>query len=66
MRPEEIIALTISDINLNEMYININKRIRKGETDASKIKNPIKRVPVFQNLKLYPEELIKIVKKENV
>jgi len=66
MCPCEIIAFTISDINLNEMYININKRIRKSETDTPKTKNPIRRVPLFQNLKLYPEELIKIVKKENV
>ncbi|QCI27614.1 tyrosine-type recombinase/integrase [Caminibacter pacificus] len=62
MRPGEIIALTISDINLKEMYINVNKRIRKGEIDTPKTKNSLRKVPIFQNLKPYLEELIKKAK----
>jgi len=62
MRPGEIIALTISDINLKEMYINVNKRIRKGKIDTPKTKNSIRKVPIFENLKPYLEELIKKAK----
>ncbi len=47
MRPGEIIALTISDVNLDEMYINVNKRVRKGNIDTPKTTNSIRKVPIF-------------------
>ena len=66
MRPGEIIALTLSDINLEKMYINVNKRIRKGIIDTPKTKNSIRKVPIFKNLKPYLEDLIKHAKEKKV
>ena len=62
MRPGEIIALTLSDINLQEMYINVNKRIKKGAIDDPKTKSSIRKVPVPHELKPYLEEQIQKAK----
>ena len=64
MRPGEIIALTISDINLNEMYININKRVKKGAIDTPKTPNSIRKVPIFDELLPYLHELIQKAKND--
>ena len=64
MRPGEIIALTISDVNLDEMYINVNKRVRKGTSDTPKTKNSIRKVPILQSLLPYIEYLVKVAKEK--
>jgi integrase len=64
MRPGEIIALTLSDINLDEMYINVNKRVRKGKTDTPKTKNSVRKVPILKSLVPYIEDLIKKAKEK--
>ena len=66
MRPGEIIALTMSDVNFNEMYINVNKRIRKGRIDTPKTKNSIRKVPILENFKSYLEDLIQKAKEKKV
>jgi integrase len=66
MRPGEIIALTLSDINLDEMYININKRIKKGVIDTPKTKNSIRKVPIPNELKPYLEDQIQKAKEAGV
>jgi len=66
MRPGEIIALTISDVNFDEMYIIVNKRIRKGKIDTPKTENSIRKVPIFENLKPYLEDLVQKAKEKKV
>ena len=66
MRPGEIIALTLSDINLQEMYINVNKRIKKGDIDDPKTKSSIRKVPIPNELKPYLEDQIQKAKKAEV
>ena len=66
MRPGEIIALTLSDINLQEMYININKRIKKGDIDNPKTTSSIRKVPIPNELKSYLEDQIQKAKEEGV
>jgi len=66
MRPGEIIALTLSDINLKEMYINVNKRIKKGVIDNPKTKSSIRKVPVPNGLKPYLENQIQKAKEAGV
>jgi len=62
MRPGEILALTIQDINLNEMYINVNKRIKKGEVNTPKTKSSIRKVPILTQLLPYIEDQLKKAK----
>ena len=62
MRPGEIIALTISDIDFENKTININKRIRKGVIGTPKTKNSIRKIPLMDELKPYLEEQVKIAK----
>ena len=62
MRPGEIIALTISDIDFDNKVININKRIRKGNIDTPKTNNSIRKIPLMDELKPYLEEQVKIAK----
>ena len=66
MRPGEIIALTLSDINLQEMYINVNKRIKKGDIDDPKTKSSIRKVPIPNKLKPYLEDQIQKAKEVGV
>ena len=66
MRPGEILALTISDINFKEMIITINKRIRKGVIDTPKTTNSIRKVPILKELKPYLEDLIQKAKEKKV
>ena len=66
MRPGEIIALTLSDINLEEMYINVNKRIKKGIIDSPKTKTSIRKVPIPNELKSYLENQIQKAREAGV
>jgi integrase len=66
MRPGEIIALTLSDINLDKMYINVNKRVKKGIIDTPKTKSSIRKVPIPNELKLYLKNQIKKAKEVGV
>ena len=58
MRLGEIIALTISDINLKDMTITVNKRIKKGVIDSPKTESSIRKVPIINNLKPFLKESI--------
>ena len=64
MRPGEILALTLSDINLDEMYININKRVRKGKIDTPKTKDSVRKIPILKPLMPYIKDLIKTAKEK--
>jgi integrase len=66
MRPGEILALTISDIDLENMTITVNKRIRKGVINTPKTKNSIRKVPILKKLKPYLKDLIQKAKKKKV
>jgi integrase len=66
MRPGEIIALTLSDISLDDMYINVNKRVKKGVIDTPKTKNSIRKVPIPNELKPYLEDQIQKAKEAGV
>jgi len=52
-RHGEIIALTWSDIDFENMLININKRIKKNQIDTPKTKSSIRKVPIFKPLLPY-------------
>ncbi len=64
MRPGEVIALTWNDIDLDNMIIDVNKRIAHGITDTPKTKSSIRKVPIFQTLKPYLENQFEICKQE--
>ncbi len=64
MRPGEIIALTISDIDFDNKIINVNKRIRKGVIDTPKTKNSIRKIPLMDELMPYLKKQIKIAKEK--
>jgi integrase len=66
MRPGEIIALTLSDISLDDMYINVNKRVKKGVIGTPKTKNSIRKVPIPNELKPYLEDQIQKAKEAGV
>jgi len=66
MRPGEIIALTLSDINLEKMCITVNKRIKKGIIDEPKTKSSIRKVPIPNELQPYLEDQIQRAKKAGV
>jgi len=66
MRPGEIIALTLSNVNLKEMYIEVNRRIKKGIIDTPKTKNSIRKVPIPNELKPYLENQINKAKEAGV
>ena len=65
MRPGEIIALRIDDVNLKEMYINVDKRIKKGIEDTPKTKSGIRKIPIFNVLVTYLKNQIELAKKIN-
>ena len=64
MRPGEVIALTWTDIDLDNMVIDVNKRIAHGIVDTPKTKSSIRKVPIFEPLKPYLENQLRICKKE--
>lgn len=64
MRPGEVIALTWSDIDLDNMIINVDKRIAHGIIDTPKTKSSIRKVPIFDSLKPYLKNQLRICKKE--
>jgi integrase len=49
----ELIALTWNDISLEDGFISINKRIKKGSIDTPKTKSSIRKVPILEPLKPY-------------
>jgi len=65
MRPGEIIALRVDDVNLKEMYINVDKRIKKGVEDTPKTKSGIRKIPIFKVLVPYLQNQIELAKKIN-
>ena len=66
MRTGEIIALTWNDINFEEKYINVNKRIKKGEIGTPKTKASIRKVPILDDLIPYLKNQIQTSKNINV
>ena len=64
MRHGEILALTWSDINFDEMYINVDKRIKKGKIDVPKTKSSIRKVPILKNLLPYLQNQYKLAVEE--
>jgi len=52
-RTGELIALTWSDINLQEMYIDINKSKRHGVVASTKTLSGMRKVPIFSSLLPY-------------
>lgn len=49
-RHGEIIALNISDIDLDKKIITINKRIKKGKIDTPKTKSSTRKIPILDVL----------------
>ena len=66
MRPGEIMALTLSDIHLDEMYIDVNKRLKKGNIGTPKTKSGIRKVPILNNLVPYLKNQIEYCKQNRV
>ncbi|WP_456479826.1 tyrosine-type recombinase/integrase [Nautilia sp.] len=66
MRPGEIIALTIEDIDLKNKIINVNKRIKKGEIDTPKTKHSIRKVPIMDELIPYLKNQIETQKQKGL
>ena len=64
MRQGEMIALTINDIDLESMTINIDKRIAQGEINTPKTESSIRKVPIFKALVPYLQDQLKLCKKE--
>ena len=64
MRQGEMIALTISDIDLESMTINIDKRIAQGEIDTPKTESSIRKVPIFKALVPYLQNQLELCKEE--
>ena len=50
MRHGEIIALNWSDIDFENLIINVNKRVKQGKTDTPKTKSGIRKIPIFKPL----------------
>ncbi len=65
MRPGEIVALTLDDINLNGMYIDVNKRLKKAKIDTPKTKSSFRKVPIPKKLLPYLQDQINRTKKLN-
>jgi integrase len=55
---------TNKDINLKEMYVDINKRIKKGIVDTPKTQSSIRKIPIFKILKPYLISQIELAKKK--
>lgn len=53
MRQGEVIPLTWDDIDMDNMVINVDKRIKKGVIDTPKTASGIRKVPIFDILKPY-------------
>ena len=49
-RVGELIALTWADVNMEEMYINIDKAKRQGVTSTTKTKSGTRKVPILESL----------------
>jgi len=64
MRQGEIIALTISDIDFNNMTINVDKRIAHGEKNTPKTKSSIRKVPIFNALVPFLENQLELCKQK--
>ena len=64
MRQGEMIALTINDIDLESMTINIDKRIAQGEINTPKTESSIRKVPIFKALVPYLQNQLELCKKE--
>lgn len=64
MRPGEIVALTLEDINLEKLYIDVNKRLKKGEINTPKTKSSIRKVPIPKKLLPYLQNQIKKAKEK--
>jgi len=64
MRQGEMIALTINDIDLESMTINIDKRIAQGEINTPKTESSIRKVPIFRALVPYLQNQLELCKKE--
>lgn len=52
-RVGELIALTWADINLEDMYINIDKAKRQGVTSSPKTESGVRKIPIFEPLVPY-------------
>ena len=52
-RVGELIALTWADINIKDMYININKAKRQGITSTTKTQSGIRKIPILEVLLPY-------------
>jgi len=66
MRLGEIIALTWNDINFEEKYINVDKRIKKGELNTPKTKAGIRKIPLLNMLEPYLKDQLRNSKSVNV
>jgi len=66
MRPGEILALRIDDIDLENKIINVDKRVKKGEIGTPKTKHSIRKVPIIDELISYLKNQIEIQKQKNL
>jgi len=66
MRPGEILALTINDIDLENKIINVSKRVKKGNINTPKTKHSIRKVPIINDLIPYLKNQIEIQEQKNL
>ena len=64
MRQGEMIALTINDVDFENMTINIDKRIAQGEINTPKTESSIRKVPIFDALVPYLKNQLTLCKQE--
>ena len=62
MRHGEIIALNWSDIDFENLIINVNKRVKQGKTDTPKTKSGIRKIPIFKPLLPFLKNQLQISK----
>ena len=62
MRHGEIIALNWSDIDFENLIINVNKRVKHGQTDTPKTKSGIRKIPIFKPLLPFLKNQLQISK----
>ena len=65
VRTGEMLALTWSDVDFNNMTIRVNKSKRHGVLSTPKTKTAIRKVPIFTPLLPYLEEQLEFCKNSN-
>ena len=65
MRPEEIIGLMISDIDLKQQTVEIQRAISHGQIKTTKTAKSTRVIPIFNRALPYFEAQVNIAKKKN-